>query len=86
MTRNGKRELDALRGVPLELTAVLGTRRMKLGELLDLGEGAVVALDHPIDAPVDVLAGGTLVARGEIVAVDDRLGIRITSVVHGDAA
>ncbi|HUY40821.1 MAG TPA: flagellar motor switch protein FliN [Candidatus Dormibacteraeota bacterium] len=74
-------ELDALRAVPLDLVAVLGGRRMKLAELLELGEGAVVELDRAADAPVDVLVGGAVIARGEIVAVDGRFGVRITEVV-----
>jgi flagellar motor switch protein FliN/FliY len=76
-----RRELDALRAVPLDLVAVLGGRRMKLAELLELGEGAVVELDRAADAPVDVLVGGAVIARGEIVAVDGRFGVRITEVV-----
>ncbi len=74
-------DLDALRAVPLDLVAVLGGRRMKLAELLELGEGAVLELDRAADAPIDVLVGGTVIARGEIVAVDGRFGVRVTEVV-----
>lgn len=72
--------LESLRGVPLEVSILLGTRRMMLGELLAIGEGAVLVLDRAADGPVDVLAGGALVARGLIVAVDGRFAVRITEV------
>lgn len=78
-----KSELDLLGAVPLELVAVIGTQRMRLRELLALGEGSVLTLDRAVDGPIDVLAGGALVARGEIVAVDERFGVRITEVVAG---
>lgn len=83
---SGHADLEVLRFVPLEVTAVLGTRRMKLSELLELGEGAVVTLDRAVDAPVDLLVGGALVARGEIVAIDDRFGVRITEVVAAESS
>jgi flagellar motor switch protein FliN/FliY len=52
-----------------------------LGELMRLGPGAVLDLDRRVDAPVDLLVNGRLIARGEIVAVDERFGVRITEVV-----
>jgi flagellar motor switch protein FliN/FliY len=84
--RSGHADLEVLRFVPLEVTVVLGARRMKLAELLELGESTVVTLDRAVDAPVDLLVGGALVARGEIVAVDDRFGVRITEVVAAETA
>jgi flagellar motor switch protein FliN/FliY len=71
--------LDALREIPLDVSVVLGTKRMTVAELLALGEGSVVTLDRTVESPVDVLAGGALVARGEVVAVDDRFAVRITN-------
>lgn len=81
--RGERGELDALHDVPLDVTAVLGSRRMTIAELLTLGEGTIVTLDRSVQAPIDVLAGGTPVARGEIVAIDDRFAVRITGVVAG---
>lgn len=75
-----KAELDVLGTVPLELVAVLGSRRLRLRELLELGEGSVLLLDRAANEPIEVLAGGTLVARGEIVAVDEHFGVRITEL------
>lgn len=68
--------------VPIELTARLGSRRMTLREILALGPNAVVELDRPAGAAIDVLANDRLVARGEIVAVDETFGVRITELVE----
>ena len=75
------RNLDLLMNVSLAVSAELGRRTLRLGELLRLGAGAVLELDRRIDAPVDLLVNGRLIARGEIVAVDERFGVRITEVV-----
>jgi flagellar motor switch protein FliN/FliY len=72
---------DLLLNVSLALSAELGRRTMRLGELLKLGPGSVLDLDRRADAPVDLLVNGRLIARGEIVAVDERYGVRITEVV-----
>ncbi len=72
---------DLLLNVSLALSAELGRRTLRLGELLKLGPGSVIDLDRRADAPVDLLVNGRLVARGEIVAVDERYGVRITEVV-----
>ena len=74
-------DLDRLRAVPLELTVLLGARKVTIGELLELGEGSVVELDRAADAPVEVLAGGAVIARGEIVAIEEHFGVRITDVL-----
>jgi flagellar motor switch protein FliN/FliY len=72
---------DLLLNVSLSLSAELGRRSLRLGDLLRLGPGAVLDLDRRVDAPVDLLVNGRLIARGEIVAVDERFGVRITEVV-----
>ena len=53
-------------------------------DLLELGAGSVVELDRSAGTPVDVLVNGTIVARGEVVVVDDELGVRVTEVIKGD--
>ncbi|MBC5811042.1 MAG: flagellar motor switch protein FliN [Candidatus Eremiobacteraeota bacterium] len=73
--------LGFLLEVPLGLCAELGRRSLRLSELLALGAGTVIDLDRRASAPIDVLVNGCVVARGEIVAVDDRYGVRITEVV-----
>jgi flagellar motor switch protein FliN/FliY len=76
-----ERRLDVLMNVSLALSAELGRCSLRLSELLKLGNGAVVELDRRADAPVDLLVNGRLIARGEIVAIDERFGVRITEVV-----
>ncbi|MGD9644540.1 MAG: FliM/FliN family flagellar motor switch protein [Pirellulales bacterium] len=70
----------------LDVKIELGRTQMYAGELLKLRSGAVVALDKRADELVDVLAGGRLVARGEILVHDDKLGVRIVEVLPVDAA
>ncbi len=79
--KDDRDNLDLLMNVSLGLSAELGRRTMRLGELLRLGAGAIVDLDRRADAPVDLYVNGRLIARGEIVAVDERFGVRITEVV-----
>jgi len=76
--------LSVLRNVEMELTVELGRARMTVKSLLALASGDVIELDRPANAPVDVLVNGTLVARGEVVVVDDEFGVRILDVVTSD--
>jgi flagellar motor switch protein FliN/FliY len=73
--------LDLLMHVPLRVTAELGSRQMPVSELLKLGMGSVVELDRLATDPVDVLVGEKLIARGEIVAVDENFGVRIVELI-----
>ncbi len=73
-------DLDLLRDVDLNVSVELGRVRLKVRDLLRLGEGSVVELNRPAGAPVDVLVNGSLVARGEVVVVDDELGVRVTEL------
>jgi flagellar motor switch protein FliN/FliY len=75
------RRLELLLNVPLVVTAELGRCTLRVSEVLKLGAGSIVRLDRPAGAPVDVLVNERLVAHGEVVAVDDRFGVRITDVV-----
>lgn len=67
--------------IPLRLTAELGSVTMSIAELLDLGSGSILELDRPAGAPVDVLVNNRPIACGEIVSVDDNLGVRITGLI-----
>ncbi|HVE26173.1 MAG TPA: flagellar motor switch protein FliN [Sporichthya sp.] len=73
--------LDLLRDVVMEVTVELGRTRMTISELLSLAAGAVVELDRAAGSPADLLVNGTLLARGEVVVVDEDFGIRITEIV-----
>jgi flagellar motor switch protein FliN/FliY len=74
-------QLDILMHVPLHLTAELGRRRMAVSEVLELGTGSIVELDRPASGPVDILIADKLIARGEIVAVAENFGVRITELI-----
>ncbi len=75
------RNIDLLMNVALGVSAELGRCTMRVSDVLKLGKGSVVELDRLAGGPIDVLVNNRLVARGEIVAVDDRFGVRITEVV-----
>jgi flagellar motor switch protein FliN/FliY len=79
--KDDRENLDLLMNVSLGLSAELGRRTMRRGDLLRLGAGAIVERDRRADAPIDLYVNGRLIARGEIVAVDERFGVRITEVV-----
>ena len=74
--------LESPDGIPVEIQIRLGRVVMPLGELQELRAGAVVTLDCSLDDPVEILAGNKVVARGEIVAVEDQLGVRILQVAE----
>jgi flagellar motor switch protein FliN/FliY len=78
---NGGGDLDRLTDVSVELTVEVGRTRMTLGQTLGLGPGSVVHLDHLADKPVDLLVNGRVIARGEVVVVDEEFGLRITEVM-----
>ena len=74
-------DLDLLADVEMTVTVELGRVRLKVKDLLRLSEGTVVELDRLAGAPVDVLVNGSVVARGDVVVVDDELGVRVTELV-----
>ncbi|GGN79186.1 hypothetical protein GCM10010112_53570 [Actinoplanes lobatus] len=77
----GRRGLDMLYDVEMEVSAELGRTRMSVRELLSLTPGAIVELDRAAGSPADLLVNGRLIARGEVVVVDENFGIRITEIV-----
>ncbi len=76
--------LRAVYDVPLRLSAVLGRANIPVARLLRLGRGAVVELDRKVGEPVDILVNDRLVARGEVLVVDDRLAVALTEIVKGN--
>ncbi len=74
--------LSALTEVPVQLTVRVGTVAMTLGELLALEPGSVVMLEKKIGEPVEILAGDRVVARGELVRVEEELGVRILAIAE----
>lgn len=73
-------EHKALLDVPLEVTAVLGTANMKVSQLLKMGRGAVVQLERTVGEDIEVKANGNLIARGEVVVVEDHLAVTMTKI------
>ena len=81
------RELEAVYDIPVTVSAVLGKTTMQVSQLLKLGRGAVVELDRKLGEAIDIYVNNRLVARGEVVMVDDsRLGVTMTEIVKGDRA
>ncbi|MFN7709756.1 MAG: flagellar motor switch protein FliN [Holosporales bacterium] len=78
------RELSAVYDVPVQVSAVLGKATMQVSNLLKLGRGAVIELDRKVGEAVDVYVNNRLVARGEVVLVDDHLGITMTEIIRSD--
>lgn len=79
--------LELLHDVELAVTVELGRTRMLVREVLDLVPGSVIELDRAAGSPVDVLVNGTMIARGEVVVIDEEFGVRITEVIgYGDDA
>ncbi len=72
--------MEGLLGVPVKVSVEVGRTKMTLAELVKLSPGAIVELNRDAHQPVDVLVGGKLVARGEVVTIGDKYGVRITTV------
>ena len=73
-------ELSKLMDVPVQVTVEVGRTRINLGELVGLGPGSLLELDREAHEPADILVNGKIVARGEIVTIDQNYGVRITRV------
>ena len=82
--RAGAKELGAVYDIPVQVSAVLGRATMQVSQLLKLGRGAVVELDRKVGEAIDVYVNNRLVARGEVVIVDERLGITMTEIIKSD--
>ena len=77
-------DLEMVFDVPVTVSAVLGNTRMAIGDLLRLGPGTVLELDRRVGEPIDVFVNNRLVARGEVVLVDERLGVTMTEIIKGE--
>lgn len=82
LAARGAADLEQLFDVPVVVSAVLGSSRLPIGELLQLGPGKVLELERKVGEAVDILVNNRLVARGEVVLVDDRLGVTMTEIVR----
>lgn len=74
-------DLEAVYDIPVQVSAVLGKTTMQVSQLLKLGRGAVVELDRKVGEAIDIYVNNRLVARGEVVVVEDRLGVTMTEII-----
>ena|SRR5688572_15899287 len=83
-TPRGASDLEAVFDVPVQVSAVLGRARMEVGDLLKLGPGTVLELDRKVGEAIDIYVNNRLVARGEVVLVEDKLGVTMTEVIKAE--
>jgi flagellar motor switch protein FliN len=77
-------DLEAVFDIPVNVSAVLGKSHLQVSQLLKLGRGAIVELDRKVGEAIDIYVNDRLVARGEVVLVEDRLGVTMTEIVKGE--
>ena len=77
-------DLEHVFDVPVTVSAVLGRTRLEIASLVALGPGAILELDRRVGEPIDVFVNNRLVARGEVVLIDDKLGVTMTEIVKHD--
>ena len=81
MKEKNDTSLQALNEVPLKVSAVLGTTNMTIEELLKCTQGTVIELEKQVGEPIDIHVNGTIIAKGEIVLVGEKIGITLTEIV-----
>lgn len=81
MTEATDTNLETVYDIPVQLSAVLGKTTLQISQLLKLGRGAVVELDRKVGEAIDIYVNDRLVARGEVVIVEDRIGITMTEII-----
>ena len=81
---SSSQDLEAVYDIPVQVSAVLGKSTMQVSQLLKLGRGAIVELDRKVGEAIDIYVNNRLVARGEVVVVEDRLGITMTEIIKTD--
>ena len=80
--REGKeRDIEFLLDIPVEITVQLGASRMLIKEILQLGQGSVVELEKLAGEPMEIMANHRLIARGEVVVVNEKFGVRLTDII-----
>jgi flagellar motor switch protein FliN/FliY len=79
-------DLEAVFDVPVQVSAILGRTRMDVGQLLKLGPGTVLELDRKVGEAIDIYVNDRLVARGEVVLVEEKLGVTMTEIIKSDRA
>jgi flagellar motor switch protein FliN/FliY len=77
-------DLEAVFDVPVQVSAILGRAKMDIGDLLKLGPGAVLELDRKVGEAIDIYINNRLVARGEVVLVEEKLGVTMTEMIKAE--
>ncbi|KRG09747.1 hypothetical protein ACA29_21465 [Lederbergia galactosidilytica] len=77
----GTKNLDMLLDIPLQVTVELGRTNRSVKDILELGAGSVIELDKLAGEPVDILVNSRLIAKGEVVVIDENFGVRVTDIV-----
>jgi|TARA_Y100000294_G_scaffold116658_1_gene108244 flagellar motor switch protein FliN/FliY len=80
------KDLEAVYDIPVKVSAVLGKTTMQVSQLLKLGRGAVIELDRKVGEAIDIYVNNRLVARGEVVVVEERLGVTMTEIIKTDSS
>lgn len=80
----GRATFEALYDVSVDVVAILGTANLRISQILKLGRGAVVELNRTVGEPIEIRANRRLIARGEVVIIEDRLGVQVTEIVMGE--
>lgn len=78
---NSNGNMDLLMGVSLDVSVEIGKTKRKIREILEFGQGTVIELNKQAGAPVDIVVNGRLLARGDVVVIDDNFGVRITEIL-----
>ena len=77
----GRRDLDFILDIPLDVSAELGRTKLLINELLQLGQGSVIELNKLAGEPLEIYVNGKLVARGEAVVINEKFGVRLTDII-----
>ncbi len=81
---NENLSLETVYDIPVQITVVLGRTSMQVNQLLKLGRGAVIELEKKVGEPIDIFVNNRLVARGEVVVVEERIGVTMTEIIKTD--
>src|SRR5476649_2173987 len=84
MSTNENLSLETVYDIPVQITVVLGRTSMQVNQLLKLGRGAVIELEKKVGEPIDIFVNNRLVARGEVVVVEDRIGVTMTEIIKAE--
>ncbi|WP_417518085.1 flagellar motor switch protein FliN [Minwuia sp.] len=77
-------DLETVFDIPVQVSAVLGRSRMQVSQLMKIGASTVIELDRKVGEAIDIYVNNRLVARGEVVVVDERLGVTMTEIIKGN--